>query len=685
MGEHLKSSRPRIGNLKVLVLLSLILAIVLPLIASLIAPSVSSTPGDPPDYIYLTWATPDTAHTINVSWRTDENYVGEVRYDNESHGGVPGAYSYNKNGTGGVTTDNLAGYFHHVELTGLEPDTIYYFICGRENNWSDERSFRTAPDNRKNFKFAAGGDSRADGRYEFADWPEARDNVSDLMAHYNPSFALFIGDFLWRGDDPGKDNYDENDTWDNWLGATDIYWNTTDNRMIPLIPVIGNHELYPPYPQPTEGDYYPDHGYNYYTVFNLPGNERWYALDWGPDLRIIVLDSEVLDEGSVTWQEQLEWLESELENSENYLLKVAAFHRPIVSSGSWWYSRLENWGYLFTKYGVDVVFQGHIHYYDRSYPIDSDPPPGEIAPPGEGVIYVVSGGWGAPLSYGGPQPYTAYGPESEYHFTLVDVFKNGTLHSQAIDQYGTVFDEFSIYGSVEVSISPSEDSGLAGVTLNYEVTVKNIRNVTDNYLLENVDNSGWTLELENSVLEVPARENRTTTLTVTIPENAEPGTEDNIIVIATSMAENTVRDNDSCIARAIPPRAELSLATLYKDELDLLRYLENGSKLVVKFYTYTGDNQGENVVWENVTPAYVTLLENVPHPLGKPVENTMLILTNDNIEEVISTLASFTVHQSDLKDRFFEILGEWFPHPELHDAFRAEVKDILGQWFAAPP
>jgi len=52
---------------------------------------------------------------------------------------------------------------------------------------------------------------------------------------------------------------------------------------------------------------------------------------------------------------------------------------------------------------------------------------------------------------------------------------------------------------------------------------------------------------------------------------------------------------------------------------------------------------------------------------------------------VISTIASFTVHQSDLKDRYMAILLDWFAHPEKHDAFRAEVMDILLQWFSAPP
>jgi len=132
-------------------------------------------------------------------------------------------------------------------------------------------------------------------------------------------------------------------------------------------------------------------------------------------------------------------------------------------------------------------------------------------------------------------------------------------------------------------------------------------------------------------------------------------------------------------------KAEFKLENLYKVGLDVALYLENGSKLVVKFYTYGGDNQGEDVIWTGPTPAPVALLENVPHPLGKPLENVILVSTVDNTENVNYTITSFVVHQGDLKDRFFDILGEWFAHPELHDAFKAEVRDILSQWFKAPP
>ena len=110
-------------------------------------------------------------------------------------------------------------------------------------------------------------------------------------------------------------------------------------------------------------------------------------------------------------------------------------------------------------------------------------------------------------------------------------------------------------GIVDVSISPSENSGLPETTLIYTVTVRNIENVPDNFSLENSDNAGWVLMLDNDLLTIPAGENRTTTLRVTIPENAEEGAEDLITVTATSQENENIRDNDTCKATCylVPP------------------------------------------------------------------------------------------------------------------------------------
>jgi len=426
---------------------SLMLATLLVLGTTTIA---SSDPvEDEPIYVYLTWLS-DPAHTINVNWRTDRNYVGEVHYDTESRGGAPGAYSLTTEGTGGVTTSKFEGYIHHVELTELEPDTTYYFICGNPDyGWSEELSFRTAPVERKNIRFVVGGDSRWETRYSYPEWPSSRDTISQLMASYNPDFVLFIGDYIWSGQEQN-----EPDTWDNWLGAMYKYWRTEDGRLIPMIPVIGNHEV--TYPEPLEYDPMVDAS-NYYMLFVPPENRPHYSLNWGPDLHITVLDSEIVNPRSDSWGEQIDWLKQDLTDHYNYLWKLAADHKPPLDGTNF----LNEWIPEFDTYHLDLVFSGHEHYYERSHPINLLQNQYSLSPesfeaPENGTIYVVSGGWGAPNYDSPPHWYSTRGPIKDYHFTVVDVYENGSLHLKAVNFNGEVIDGFAIQKDVQ---SQQENGG----------------------------------------------------------------------------------------------------------------------------------------------------------------------------------------------------------------------------------
>jgi len=450
----------------VLLSISLLASLITPLFVSIAITSVgtvkAATPEntlrvvaiDPPTYVYLTLVAPDTAHTIDINWRSDENYIGEVRYDTETHGGVSGAYSFHAEGSGGVTTPKFQGYIHHVELTGLEPDTTYYFICGNsDHGWSEELSFRAAPAERKDIRFVVGGDSRWDARPEYPhpDWPKSRDDITKLMASYNPDFALFVGDYIWSG------QYEENnffgytletfpDTWDNWLGAWYRYARTDDNRLIPIIPVIGNHEIV--YPEPSVYDPMTQAS-NYYMLFVPPGSKAYYSLNWGPDLYITILDSEIRDKNSDSLNEQVKWLGQGLSENYGYLWKIAADHRPTLDEWVIW----PTWTREFDNFHLDLMFSGHQHYYERSHPINllqhqnslSDE---SFESPENGTIYVVSGGWGAPLN-GGSNWYSARGPIEEYHFSLVDIYENGTLQFKAVNSYNEIIDNFTVQKVVQ--------------------------------------------------------------------------------------------------------------------------------------------------------------------------------------------------------------------------------------------
>jgi hypothetical protein len=77
-------------------------------------------------------------------------------------------------------------------------------------------------------------------------------------------------------------------------------------------------------------------------------------------------------------------------------------------------------------------------------------------------------------------------------------------------------------------------------------------NVVDNYTLTVVDDAAWNPTISPAFLSIQPHENENATLTVTIPENAEISTIDNISVTATSQIDPSVKDEENCIARAVP-------------------------------------------------------------------------------------------------------------------------------------
>ena len=239
---------------------------------------------------------------------------------------------------------------------------------------------------------------------------------------------------------------------------------------------------------------------------------------------------------------------------------------------------------------------------------------------------------------------------------------------------------------VSVSISPDYLSGLPGETLDYTVTVRNIGENVDTYDLTISDNENWGPTLSENLLEnIGPGENGIVTLSVTVPENAIGCTEDNILVVAVSQTDNTVTGSDTCIAHALSPKAEFSLATLYKVSLDAKLYLENGSKLVVKFYTYGDAYENESLFWSGTAPDYVVKFENVPHPDNIGVKKARLDLTTDDTENVIATISSFTVTRDDLFGRIMEIKGLWpIADDNERNALFSEIMDIKGQWPIAP-
>jgi 3',5'-cyclic AMP phosphodiesterase CpdA len=170
---------------------------------------------------------------------------------------------------------------------------------------------------------------------------------------------------------------------------------------------LGNHD------NPTQ---------RFYKLFNM-GGERFYSFKPQQGIRFFALDSNYMD------KPQLDWLEAELAKSGSEW-KICFFHHPLYSSGRTHGSSLDlraKLEPLFTHYGVNVVFSGHDHTYER-------------IKPQKGIHYFVSGSGGS-LRKGDlrRQEFTDSGYDQDFHFMLVEI-AGDEVHFQAVTRAGQVID-----------------------------------------------------------------------------------------------------------------------------------------------------------------------------------------------------------------------------------------------------
>ena len=218
----------------------------------------------------------------------------------------------------------------------------------------------------KDFNFVAVGDWDCTG--------ETEDTVENIIKQ-NPVLVLALGDLSYNGDA------------ECWLELIEPFAEKTKI-------IIGNHEL-------DSSELLED----YMDYFQL--EEQYYSFNY-ENVHFLVLSTEMdFDEDS----EQYEFAVKDLEkysNDSSIDWIVSSFHKQVYSSGSSPEDEVdfrEIYHPLFDKYKVDVALQGHLHAYERMYPItfnsdDEDEPivrdtnPNTYANP-NGTIFVTVGTGGA--------------------------------------------------------------------------------------------------------------------------------------------------------------------------------------------------------------------------------------------------------------------------------------------------
>lgn len=335
-----------------------------------------------PRWTRLSW-TQTPATSLTVTWNDDDAVgQGEIRPLNGSATTIPSTAV-----NSGVSEFD---YTHVATFTGLLPDTAYEYRVQSQATWTNWQATRTAPAAGActPFTFVATGDGRGEdliGYGPSGQWPGVMGNI----VGENPLFVLHTGDYVHDGGEVSQ-----------WV--TELNTLPTLSALFPFFLAQGNHD-----DGPGEGP-----GAHYNMIFSYPATnpdnaEDYYSLIMG-NVQIIALSTHSFDIA-----DQANWMDAELAAHAGTVdWRVVFFHKPVWSSGI---SHGSNEGLfadvlipVFESHGVDLVFNGHDHIYERFHPSVGGPGAGaHVNTPlpfdnntrGEasGVTYIVTGGGGAIL------------------------------------------------------------------------------------------------------------------------------------------------------------------------------------------------------------------------------------------------------------------------------------------------
>lgn len=337
-----------------------------------------------------------TETSVTVMWGTDLPADSTVEY------GPTTDFEYSVTRTGSVL-------IHEVVIRDLEPATTYHYRVRSGGLLLGEPStFRTANPAGSDdpFDFVVFGDS---GMPNQVQWDEAA-LIEDIM----PTFVVHTGDILQTNGHSPED----------WNAKFfDMYGPFIDQ--IPFFPCIGNHE------------YYRDNATSVRQVFANPANnpersEKYYSFDYG-DAHFVVLDTE---EDFLPGSPQYLFLVDQLKNHRRKWNFVISHYYAYNSGGSGGFEEVRRYlAPIYEAYGVDIVFNGHKHNYERFKPITESK-----IDEHNGVVYIITGGGGAPLGNVYPTDLTA-ASEKSHHFTHISI-EGDTLRGQSIRSDGRQIDSF---------------------------------------------------------------------------------------------------------------------------------------------------------------------------------------------------------------------------------------------------
>ena len=265
-------------------------------------------------------------------------------------------------------------------------------MCGWATAMAQELTVPTAP---TSVKFAVIGDSGTGDPEQY--------QVADQMTRFHTKFAfdrvLMLGDNIYGSQGP-----------QDLVRKFSQPYKALLDAGVKFYASLGNHD------NPNNRNY---------PLFNM-GGERYYSVVT-KNVRFFALDSDQID------PKQLAWLTDALKNSKDDW-KICYFHHPLYSDGGTHGPSVDLRVVLepvFVASGVNVVFSGHDHIYER-------------LTPQKGIYYFVEGA-GGQLRKGDTSrsATTAKAFDQDQSFMLVEI-DGDQLSFQTVSRTGLTVDSGTI-------------------------------------------------------------------------------------------------------------------------------------------------------------------------------------------------------------------------------------------------
>jgi hypothetical protein len=333
-----------------------------------------------PQYVHL--AVTGNSNEIVVSWRTlGHPNTSTVYYGLQGQSSAFGkAIGTSISYTHADYDGDVVLWNHHTVVRGLKPNIFYWYQCGDQiGGFSPKYEFKTAPPAPQQWKYPYQVKVLVYGDMGIVASEKVIPKVNELATTRQIDFVWHVGDISYADDYPSG-MYEQ--VWDLFFAMIE-----PATSHVPYMVLPGNHEENC---QHVGCDYANNFtAYNY--RFRMPGPESggfmnmWYSFDYG-NVHFISVSTETDFPNAPEpekFGDQLTWLERDLKTAnlrrKTHPWIIVGGHRPMystclgfsqngrpISDPANLQKAMEE---LFHTYHVDMFIVGHIHAYERTYPI----------------------------------------------------------------------------------------------------------------------------------------------------------------------------------------------------------------------------------------------------------------------------------------------------------------------------